>query len=157
MRTSNLSSEGLSVEFAEHTLARYGADYLAQSDRLRKEKRPRLFELVTFGEGGWLTVVKPEKQPPGSAQPYEEDRTAVTRAISSRVSWSSLRASSLSKVFRARRANRIFRRPDSVRATRSREIWRADRTLASTTYWRGLLRAERAVDDVEIRGWLAAG
>lgn len=73
-----LGAEGLAVEFAGDTLARYDADYSARSNRLREVKspqlfetvhrrtpaQPRLFELVVLGNTGWLKALTKEEYAP---------------------------------------------------------------------------------------------
>ena len=67
-----LGPDVLSVEFAGDALGRYEVEYSARTNRLREVKKPRLFEtphrrsstqprlfeLDTLGEGGWLKALK---------------------------------------------------------------------------------------------------
>lgn len=67
-----LGPDVLTVEFAGDTLARYDVEYSTRTDRLREVKKPRLFEtahrrgltqprlfeLTTLGEMGWLKAFR---------------------------------------------------------------------------------------------------
>lgn len=67
-----LGPEVLTVEYAGEPLARYDVEYSPRANRLREVKRPklfetshrrrspqpRLFELTTLGENGWLKALK---------------------------------------------------------------------------------------------------
>ncbi len=73
-----LGSESLTVEFAGDALARYEVEYSTRMNELREVKKPRLFEtvhrrtpaqprlfeLATLGEGGWLKAVKQKEYAP---------------------------------------------------------------------------------------------
>lgn len=73
-----LGPDVLSLEFAGDTLARYEVEYSARADRLRRVRRPRLFETShrhgspqprlfgpgALGEGGWLKALRLEGYAP---------------------------------------------------------------------------------------------
>jgi transposase len=93
-----LGTESLVVEFAGDTLARYAVEHSAQTNRLREVRspqlfetvhrqiptQPRLFELLTLGESGWLKAVRLKDyalRKPRRPQSLQQVLFAYTEAI----------------------------------------------------------------------------
>ena len=67
-----LQDKTLTVEYSGETISRYEVEYLPETGKVRQvgrptlfetsfaSSRPRLFELDSLGEGGWLKAVKLE-------------------------------------------------------------------------------------------------
>ena len=86
-----LGPDALGVEFAGDTLARYEVEYSARANLLREVKRPRLFEtayrrgstqprlfeLATLGEGGWLKALKLDGYAPRTPRRPREVQDAL--------------------------------------------------------------------------------